>query len=222
MGFTFPFLWSDLLPLRVPGAGGAQGRGGCWCLAGTMRPCSALHTSLVSPVCSLPFFPSVSLPSPPIPPPTRPHLSPQSPGELAVPQGCPTKKKGVCVWEERCELVCLCAYTVHLNYRAALQCWCPYIWCFQGPLDHAMRFVSLSSFSSSLSLLCAAHLKSGIWKDIKTGHFWASNSWEFLTQLSQKKHSNHHCETQDWFAVWHNVKKKNILYTTEHRCCIHT
>lgn len=76
-----------------------------------MRPCSALHTSLVSPVFSLPFFSlSLSLPSPPIPPPTRPHLSPQSPGELAVPQGCPTKKK-VFVCERKGVSVCACVLT---------------------------------------------------------------------------------------------------------------
>ena len=50
---------------------------GCWCLAGTMRPCSALHTPLASPVCSLRFFS--------IPTPSQAHVLPQSSGELALP-----------------------------------------------------------------------------------------------------------------------------------------
>lgn len=68
-----------------------EGRLDWWCLAGTMRSCSALHTSLVSPICSLAlYFTTTSCSIAP-----RPHLSPQSHGELDLPQGRPAKGKCV-------------------------------------------------------------------------------------------------------------------------------
>lgn len=105
------------LPLCVPGAGGARERGGWWCLAGAMRPCSALHTSLVSPVCSLPFFSSIPSHSTAIP---TSFIATVSWG-ISSPAGMSNKGK-VCV--------SVCLHHAPERYSSTAECWRPYIWCF--------------------------------------------------------------------------------------------
>lgn len=91
--FSFPecSLSRDPPLPQFPWGGWSSGEGRLdwWCLAGTMRSCSALHTSLVSPICSLALYFTITSRS--IAP--RPHLSPQSHGELDLPQGRPAKGK---------------------------------------------------------------------------------------------------------------------------------
>lgn len=131
------------LLLCVPGAGGAQGRRGLVVLGRN-------HAAMFSPsyfisVCCL--LPTLLSPSPPIPQSTRPHSSPQSRGALALSLslGCSTKEK----WE----LVCLCAYIMHLSDKAVLQNTEAHTFGVSNPsliISHAL-FLALPLLHSSIS-----------------------------------------------------------------------
>lgn len=88
-----------------------------------MRPCSALHTSLVSPVCSLPFF-SLYLH----------HLPPNSTTTptsfIATVSWGITSPSGMSNKGKVCASVCL--HHAPERYSSTAECWSPYIWCFYG------------------------------------------------------------------------------------------
>lgn len=111
-------------PHCIPGAGWVVGEGSWWYLAWTMWPCSALHTSLESPVCSLPCS-SISFQSTVIP---TSFISTVSCG-TCFPWGLCTSGKSVCVHENMCFHVC-----VFMCSTPNRKCWnlCVY---FQDPVN---------------------------------------------------------------------------------------
>lgn len=124
----------------VPRAGGAQ----AWCLRGTMWPCSALHTSLVSPVCSLPFshhyVPSTTVPT---------SFVATVPWGIGPPSGTSSKGKSISVYEERRKH--LCAYPMPLSMTAVMHIAYIYTWVWGFSLNNTVHIFSFS---------CAVYLKS--------------------------------------------------------------
>lgn len=141
MGFAVSSLWSDP-PHSLCPWGRWGGRVGWWRLAGTMRSCSALHTSLVSPICSRPFF--FSIPSHSIVIPTSFNATVS--WRVSSPSGTSNKGK---------VYVSLCFHHPPQQYSNRV-------------LKHmhwsCLCTISRSSPSLFLHLSCAVHFMSKVWK----------------------------------------------------------